>query len=961
MTRVRVSVLLVASLVALAPFASAQTTGATGAINGRVFDTSKAVLPGVTVTIAATSLMGTRDAVTNEEGQYRFPAVPPGEYTLTYELQGFATVRREGIRVALGFTATVDVEIGLASLAETVTVTGQAPVVDIQSTELTTTYNAELLAAIPTGSRDFWSLLAISPSVQVSKFDVGGSAAMTVLPVNVYGITGQERPLVEGIISNSATGGVGFSFYGDYGSFEEVSISTAGHSAETGSPGLFSNLVSKSGGNTYHGTLYQDYQSDKMQGFNIDPDQIAKGVTGGGRLGPREVNRSAGWHDTNGDLGGFLIPDKLWWYGSYRYLAVKQWFANYPAEPQYSRGQNFTGKFTYQLSNNNKFIGYFQRTEKLQTNRLDAFRLSATAAINLDRSSTWYQDYNSGVWKLEYNRVIGNAAFAEMRGGTYFFHFPTERQSEGLRYEDTGTRIVRGGNQNRVQDRDRPQALGSVSYFKDSLWGTHNFKVGGNYFREEQWSEAGGFPDQVVHVYNNRVPIEVWLTEPGEQTIGLAVTSAYVTDTWQMPKRLTLNLGVRFDRFRSYVPEMVHPVSRWNPTEVRFPAQDNLNTWNLFAPRFGASWAVTGDNKNVVKFNYAKYWYDPGFGLAGFLTPNSNNGLWNRRFAWTDPNGNGVYDVGEQGRLIANAGGTASTALDPNLKDPYVHEVAVWYERELVANVGVRGGVVWRGTRQAYAPSTGNASPVNLNRPYNAFNVPVMIPDPGPDGRIGTADDGPPIPGFNLAPQFVGTPSINVTQNVPNSDGDFLTYEFSGTKRMSNRWSLAASYSIMKSWFNGNEYPEAQSPNTIRTNVFPLTPNDLIGTDGSGRFVFTVWSAKMLGTVELPYGMRLAGTVREQSGLPYGRTFDTTLNYGTVRVLAEPMGTHRQPNVVITDLRLEKTFSLSGPLQASGAVDLFNLFNSNAEERISWQSGSYLRPLQVIPPRVARVSVKLTF
>ncbi len=628
MTRLRLSVSLVVALLAIPPLASGQTTtGATGAINGRVTDTSRSVLPGVSVTIAAATLMGLRDTVTNEEGQYRFPAVPPGDYTITYELPGFATVRREGIRVSVGFTATVDVEIGLAGLQETVTVTGDAPVVDLQSTELTTTFDKALLAAIPTGSRDFWSLLATAPSVQVSKFDVGGSAAMTVLPVNVYGITGQERPLVEGIISNSTTGGVGFSFYGDYGSFEEVSISTAGHSAETGSPGLFSNLVSKSGGNTYHGTFYQDYQSDKTQWHNIQEDQIARGLTGGGTLGPTEVNRSAGWHDTNGDLGGFIVKDKLWWYGSYRYIAFKQWYANYPAEPQYSRGQNFTTKFTYQLSNNNKFIGYFQRTEKLQTNRLDAFRLSATAAINVDRSSTWYQDYNSGVWKGEYNRVIGNQAFAEVRGGTYFFHFPTERQTEALRYEDIGTRIVSGGNQNRVQDRDRPQLLGSVSYFKDNLWGAHNLKVGGNYFHEEQYTDGQGFPEQVVHVYNNRAPIEVWLTEPGEQTIGLAVTSAYFTDTWQAPKRLTLNLGVRFDRFRSYVPAMVHPVSRWNPTEIQFPAQEDLNTWNLFAPRLGASWSMSEDGKNVLKFNYAKYWYDPGFALAGNLTPNA--ALWN--------------------------------------------------------------------------------------------------------------------------------------------------------------------------------------------------------------------------------------------------------------------------------------------------------------------------------------------
>jgi len=790
--------------------------------------------------------------------------------------------------------------------------------------------------------------------VQVSKFDVGGSAAMTVLPVSVYGVTGQERPLVEGIISNSATGGVGFSFYGDYGSFEEVSVSTAGHSAETGSPGLFSNLVSKSGGNTYHGALYTDYQSGGMQGHNIDAGQIARGLSGGGTLGPEEVNRSEKWRDFNADTGGYLLKDKLWWYGSYRLLDFKQWYANYPPEPQHSKGQNFTAKFTYQPSNNNKLIGYVQRTEKLQYNRLDGFRLSATAAINVDPNSTWYQDYNSGVWKVEYNRVIGNRAFAEARAGRYWFYFPTERQTEALRVEDTGNNIVTGGNRNRYQDRARPQVLGSISYFKDDLLGVHNVKFGGNVFSEYQFSRDEGFPEQVVHVLNNRTPIEVWLTEPGSATDSLFVHSAYVTDTWQLPNRLTLNLGIRFDRFRSHTPESVHPVSRWNPTEVRFPAVEKLILWNLFAPRVGAAYAITGDGKNVLKFNYAKYWYDPGFSLASNLNPNP--GLWNRRFAWTDPNRNGVYDVGEEGRLIANSGGTASTALDPNLADQYANEIAAWFERQLAGNVSVRGGVIWRGTRQAYAN-------INRNRPYDAFNVPITIPDPGPDGRVGTADDGPGIPGFNLAAPYVGTPSINVTTNVPNADADFLTYEFSATKRMSNRWSLFAAASFQKNWFNGNQYPEAQSPNTIRTNGLPQTPNDLIQTDGKGRYEFTVWSTKLVSTFELPKGVKLAATVREQSGIPYGRTFDYTgTNFGTIRVLAEPMDANRQRDVVITDMRVEKEFTIAGPLRASGVLDIFNLFNSNAEERINWTSGSaFLRPLQVIPPRVARVAVKLTY
>ncbi len=123
-----------------------------------------------------------------------------------------------------------------------------------------------------------------------------------------------------------------------------------------------------------------------------------------------------------------------------------------------------------------------------------------------------------------------------------------------------------------------------------------------------------------------------------------------------------------------------------------------------------------------------------------------------------------------------------------------------------------------------------------------------------------------------------------------------------------------------------------------------------------------MWSTKLIVTFDLPYGLKLAATMREQSGLPYGRTFDATLNYGTVRVLAEPMNTHRQRDVVISDLRVEKEFKVAGALRASGVLDVFNLFNSNAEERINWNSGSsFLRPLQVIPPRVARVALKLEY
>ena len=168
------SLLLLSTSVAAAQAVSATT----GAINGRVTDNTGAILPGVTVTLASPSMMGTRTAITTAEGQYRFPAIPPGVYQLTYELSGFGTVRRDEIRVTLGFTATVNVELGVATLQESVTVTGESPVVDTQSTSISTNFDAKQLANLPS-ARDLWAILAESPGVQMNRIDVGGSAAGT--------------------------------------------------------------------------------------------------------------------------------------------------------------------------------------------------------------------------------------------------------------------------------------------------------------------------------------------------------------------------------------------------------------------------------------------------------------------------------------------------------------------------------------------------------------------------------------------------------------------------------------------------------------------------------------------------------------------------------------------------------------------------------------------------------------
>ena len=229
--------------------------------------------------------------------------------------------------------------------------------------------------------------------------------------------------------------------------------------------------------------------------------------------------------------------------------------------------------------------------------------------------------------------------------------------------------------------------------------------------------------------------------------------------------------------------------------------------------------------------------------------------------------------------------------------------------------------------------------------------MPVRIADPGPDGAVGTADDGADIDGREL--QAGVGPAVNIVRNVPNADARHWTLDLVGTRRSSGRWSLVAGFAHTWSRNQANNY----FGQNVRQNPYPLTPNDLINTDSNGAHAFRMWNAKAYGVYRAPWGVQIAPLVRHQSGQPFGRTFQRTLNYGQVRILAEPMGTRRMDYVTLVDLKVEKSFRLSGPRLAL-FVDVFNILNANAELNISWVSGSFLQPLSIVPPRIARVGAR---
>jgi hypothetical protein len=966
MKRWGVLVCAVALMLAVSPAAFAQGGGAssTGSISGQVVDESGGVLPGVTVTATSPAQMGTLAAVTNEEGMFRFPSVPPGMYKVQFELPGFSTLVREDIRVTLGFNAAVNVKLGVATLQETVTVSGESPTIDTTATRIQTNYDQEKLASLP-NARDMWSLLATTPSVTLNRVDVGGSTAGTQTTYFAYGYSGQNRPLIEGINTTEGTSAAGF--YLDYGSFEEVFIGAAGNSAEMPNPGVITQFVSKSGGNNFSVNLYYDYENERFQSRNLEPEQTLPNTA----IRP-DGNRLAGYYNLNLGVGGPIVRDKVWFFGGYLNQQNK---VAAPPSGSFLDGTifrtklfNYTGKGTYQVNQNNKFVGYIQHGTKQQPNRTDnSNRVSSVVHITAD--SSVLQDSPSWVYKGEWNGTLGQNAFAEFRAGQFGYDFGLVSNTNDVRYESVDTGQVIGGGRDWLLARRRNQYTGSLSFFKDNLaGGSHTFKFGGEYLDEKgntNWNQY--YRDQVIHFVNGPLtgplsattPNGVRLHNPSSSWSALKTTSLFVTDTWTINK-LTLNLGARFDRYTPWLPEQTVPASRFNATEAALAEVPSVLTFTHIVPRLGAIYDIQGDGKTVLKANWGRFFFNPGVNLADALNPNTSNQY--ADYTWNDVNGDRLYQPGEEGVQGANFRftGVAGTTLDPDLENSYTDEASGFIEREVMRDLGVRVGYVWKKDNSGWQQ-------IVPNRPFSAYNVPNAVVDPGPDGNAATtADNGPTLNLFNLD-NPAGRPITQLVTNIDGYEGNYRTLEFSSNKRYSNRWSMNASFSY--TWTE--EYSRTYFNNVFATAVnqfslfgaFPTNPNERTLNE------FTTWNAKFSGTIDAGWGLRVTPVVKSQSGAPYGRVVNVPgcsatvtvncMNYGAQAILAEPIGTRRQETVTLVDFRVEKQVRFADRARFGLFFDLFNVLNSNTPVNITWTSGArFERATTVIPPRIAKFGVK---
>jgi hypothetical protein len=456
--RARTWLCVVSAVVSLVGSTAAYAQGTTGSVNGTVSDNTGAVLPGVTVTASSPALMGVQTAVTNEQGQYRFPTLPPGAYRLEYQLAGFSTVVRDQIVVQITFTATVNVQLQVATLNETVTVTGASPVVDTQNTQIQTNFTQEMIRSLP-NARDIWALIAVAPGTTMGSFDVGGSRAGTQTGYSAYGRGDQVRVQVDGANSTEDTGGTG---YFNYGAFEEVSIGTDSNDASMPTPGVQINAVVKSGGNQFRGDLYTDFQHSSMQGRNVTDEIRRKGLGEGTRI--------TKYYDPNLGIGGPIKRDQIWYFVSLRKQFSGSNIGGFPVEDPgtfefRSQLENITEKTTYQLSQNNKLAQFFEFRRKLQPSR------DASSTRYLD--AVYKQESLSSYGTVEWNSVVSPAFFMNTRFSSWGYNWPNYAYgADGIlgeniqpRQTERLTGNVRGGARADKTFRRRYQVDWGGTYF----------------------------------------------------------------------------------------------------------------------------------------------------------------------------------------------------------------------------------------------------------------------------------------------------------------------------------------------------------------------------------------------------------------------------------------------------------------------------------------------------------------
>ena len=918
-----------------------------GRINGTVTDNTGAVLPGVSVTATSPALIQPQLHVTGADGSFRFLALPPGTYDIAFELLGFQTVKREGIRVVINQTLTVDQQLQVATLQETVTVTGESPIVDTSTTTLATNFTKELLTEIP-NARDIWAAMSQAPGLQMTAYDVGGSRTGNQTGYITYGFSGQNQTRLEGI--DTTEGRDANAGYFDFGSFEEFQVGGAGSDASTFATGAVLSISVKSGADRFTGDWYSDWLGNATVSDNV-PDnlRVSRQTDEDGffvRTALRRGNPVDRQYDINWNVGGPIWKQKAWFFTSWRLNDQYKYVLNSDLIERSKLSNKYTLKGTFQLSQNNQFIAFLNKREKLQDKR----GLGPSRPL----SAAQYQSSRNYPWKVEWTSVLGSRMFLDVLAGDWYNFFPLRPTRDFDLYDgpwgpgriDTATNIYfDGGGADSYQDQKRYKAQFYVTtnYFKDGWKGSHDFRAGYDWKRDRR----NLFNDQPFDIFyrDNRgqtSELELYNT-PTSPINDVVYNSFWLQDTWKTGDRLTLNLGVRVESYRDGWPEQEfqpngHPqLANWNDSRYRqFVAPTTVEERTVsesltVAPRVGFAYDLTGDNRTVLKVHFGQTRFNSADLLADQENPVGRARL---RYVFNDLNGNRLLDGPQElGRFLQTVGGGGFVRVDRDLVRPTGNEFGTNVEREIVGGLSGRVSYVYKNARNVWGEVDALRAPL--------YTLPFTFVDPGPDNAANTGDEQT----FNTFDRTATTASDRVYTNPDGNNDDYHTMEFALNRRFSNGWMVLTSF--------GHTWRQ-QGTDDYR-------PADRMWLDEDGQENTTLWNYKLIGRYTLPFDIGLSGSWKLQSGEQWGRTVSVRFpNDGTRTVRIEPTNANRAPSVSIIDFRFDKSFRMRGS-RLTAMVDIFNAANYGTVTEYRETTVNYQEVTGILDPRVVRFGIKFNF
>jgi hypothetical protein len=696
---------------ALPAAAAAQGALARGTLTGTVRDTSGAVLPGVTVEAASPALIEkARTAVTDSAGVYRIVDLDPGAYSLTFTLAGFSQVRRENIELSGSATLTIPIEMRVGAIEETLIVTGESPVVDVQSTRREAVIDGDVIAELP-GTRSTGSLITMVPGLETF------GAALNPSPQLVFffargGPVGEGRFNVSGMpVANAFAGGGGSSLIYDTVNVDEIAFTVAGGMGETDIGGPVLNIVPRSGGNTFEGQAFINFSNDAMRGNNLNEELTAPPP------GPNlsETPGIIKAYDTNISYGGPIVRDRLWFFGSYRKLNTEtaspglvgnanafdlsrwNWARDDSLNGRLSAGRSiYIGRITTQAAAKHRVSVNFEyqrrcdgsplkaETDGCHTRGADWVAVAAGGTTSPEASNN-YLDVPYTVVQGRWTSPVTTRLLLEA-GATYysylhaggFLSLPPDgifdigvtelstaiNPATGAQYAPRSNYVYRAVSEYRDDTASPNNWNASASY----VTGTHNMKVGYQGAYQAASTIRHSNPTLRSYNFNQGVPTMFTVRIPEWASADRTWTqSFFAQDTWTRG-RLTLQGALRYDRAWSYSPEGRSGTTVAAPElglgAITFPRTPSVDSFNDISPRFGAAYDAFGTGKTALKFSAGRYLGAATNGLAYTRNNPANRIVNNVNRGWTDLDNDRVVDCN---LAILTANGECAALTGNNL------------------------------------------------------------------------------------------------------------------------------------------------------------------------------------------------------------------------------------------------------------------------------------------------------